>query len=522
MSNKDDKADLSNLKSRLGLSEEEKEQQEADDSDTSQSSGSADASSTQSGGQATAATDNGSGTSPSSSRDSGGVEDRLAALRGDDQDDEAEAAEDAAAQSGGQAAQPGTGRGTAQSGGQARSPESSPGPDQGGAAAGAGQARQAAGGGPPAGQGPPPTAQGPPPTAQGPPQPGGGSSSAGTTSTDETDDVDVEDIDPDDINLSDFGEDESLFSGPIIGLLVVLLAVGLIFGFLMAETMQTRELEQTRINDAAQLQEELEPNLEDFDEAYEIIQGLDATDVDFEAAEQLDELEFTVNAGVLPGNRILLGEEIIRPLNRYMGESNVLAQLIAEHKQLTTGSDREELEAYLEDLDEIGEDEQLAAVFDVRGLRSHMAQAAQDEAEPQDYIPAAARLVKIPEDFTDLEPDEDGLVEVEVVASQAPDEVEITALVPIVDTDFLDIEPGNAMQRYGERIEQMQRYVDELEGTVPVLREEVDKVASADSPPLFTLTADDPAEEYMEEEQEDDVPDPEELLEEDEESEDGD
>lgn len=501
MSSNDDKADLSNLKSRLGLNKDEKKEKEQEDQQT-ESSG-------PSGGDQDVADRTGEpeagATASRSTGDSGGVEDRLAALKGSTQKSGADDQSDPAGARGRAEAQSGASQEPSSTPGQSRQP--------GGAGQG-GQGGQPAGGG----HGPPPGAQGPPPTAQGPPPTSrGGQSSTGTTgsSTDESAEVDIDDVDPDDINLSDIGvEDDSIFSVPVIGLLIVLLAAGVIFGFLMAETTQTRELEQTRIDDAAELQSELDPRLDEFDEAREIIEDLDPTDVDFQAAEDLEELEFTVNAGVLPGNRILLGEEIIRPLNRYMGESNVLAQLIAEHHRLTTQSDREELEAFMEDLDEIGEDEQLAAVFDVMRLRAHMAEAAQGDAEPADYIPAAARLVRIPDDFEELEPDDEGMVEVEVVASEAPDDVDITSLVPIVDTDFLDVDSGNAMQQYGDRVDQMQRYVEELEGSVPVLREEVEEVASADSPPLFTLTSgDDPTDEYTDEE-EDDVPDPDELLEE--------
>ncbi len=489
MSSKDDKADLSNLKSRLGLNKKKKSGGDAESSTSSTSSKSSSGAqkARKPGDSGASATKSGGTSRP---KKAGGVDDRLAALKESTLGKKEPEPEPEPAQILEEEAQP-----------QQHSGASA-------GASGAGGAGQAAGGGSPAQpaqpggfQGPPPGAQGPPPTAR-PSSQQSGPQQQQSSPDPVVDPGAVDDADLDDINLSEIGvDDDSIFSPPVLVVLGVLLVVGLIFGFLANQSMQARQLEQARIADAAALQEEIEPRLDDFDRAMEIIEGLDPSRVDFEAVEELRELEFAIDARVLPGNRILLGEQIIGPLNRYMGESNVLLQLINQHAHLTTGPEREELEVFMEEIEEVDEDEQIAALFDVGVLQTHLIQVLQDEALPGDYIPRTGRLVRIPDDFEDLEPDEDGMVEVEFVSSGASTEAELASLVPIVFSDFIDVEAGNAMQRHQERVAQLQQYIDDLSGSVPVLREQVEAQATADPPALFTLTAsEDPAEEMDDEE----------------------
>lgn len=485
MSSKDDKSDLSNLKSRLGLDKSKS----GGDSKDKKSSKSQRSTEDQSGSETESkAGSGGSSKGEAAKKKSGGVEDRLSALKESTlKKQKKEQPEPEAPATGG---------------------ETDPVSDQPGTSSGGAPAPGGGGQRP----GPPPGAQGPPPTAMGPSsqqQPTASTTTSSSTSTD-GEEADV-DLDDEDIDLSEIGiDDDSIFSKPVIGVLIVLLVVGVIFGFLAAESFQSRDIEQASIDDSARLLDGMEDQFADFAEVREIAEGLEPTEIDFEAAEEMAALDFAVDARVLPHNRILLGEEIVRPLNRYMSQSNILSSLIADHQRLTTGADREELEAYQEELDEIGEGEQVAAIFDLLTLRRHMAAVAQEEADPGDYIPPRARLVRIPDDFEELEPDDDGMVEVHVLASDAPDTVDIQALVPILDSDFLDVDPGNALDRYSQRVEEIQHYVDELGSTAELLEEELESAATADPPPLLTLAAgDDPAEEYME----DEPPEPDELVE---------
>ncbi len=440
MSTKDNKPDLSNLKSRLGLNKSAEKKE----------SSSEQAATTGSGGHATQQ-------GPSDGQSGQGVDERVSALRGSTQQPQQGQAQNTAAAGGGSAQQQ---------------------------SAAAGQANQA----PRPKAGPPPGAQGPPPTAQAPVKQ---QTQQSTTHSSGGQSVDFDDAD---IDLGEYDLDQGgMFSPPVLVVFAVLLIVGLIFGFLASQSCQTRSIEQARIDDASQLQEQLEPRIADFASAHEIIQGLDPTDVDFQAAEQLGEYNFTLEARSLPGNRILLGDQIIGPLHHYMAEAHQLNQLMNEHARATTRSDREELEAFIEEQEKVGEGERIAVVFDLRYLQRHF----MADEEPHEYSPLQGRLVSIAED---AEPDEDGSVRVHVLASDAPDTLDIRSLVPIVPQDFIDVDTDNAMQRYARRVSQMQELAEELEKRVTRLESSVDEAANADPPPLLTLRASAPDDDLEEEE----------------------
>ena len=333
--------------------------------------------------------------------------------------------------------------------------------------------------------GPPPGAKGPPPTAMSSKEPKKAEPTPSRS-------VDLDATGVDDVGLEDL-DGGSMFSPPVLVLFAVLAMVGIVFGFLAAQSNQTRAVEQTRIDDATALQERLEETVEEFYAAQEIIDGLDPMNVDFEAAEQLGELNFNYDPRFLPGNRILLGDRIVGPLHEYIADARWLHQLAVEHSRATTGADREELEAFISDREEaLDEGDQVAVVFDLPNLQRHF---IQDE-EPSEYNPLKGRLVGVAED---AEPNDDGQIEVFVFAAGSSDRVDVRSLVPIVESDFLDIDTDNAMQRYSSRVAQMQDLADELDSDIERLMEAVSETAEADSPPLFTLRgASDPDEELEE------------------------
>ncbi len=485
MSSNNDNADLSNLKSRLGLNKSDDKGSENDKSSDSSVSDSSPPSKEERQPKEAQA----DSPKPDGASSSGGVDDRLAALK----ESTLKSKKKSKTEEKSQSTAPSTGRANQQ-----QTPDASSSPastSSGGAGAGAGAGHS----GPPVGQGPPPGAQGPPPTSQRPPSRQTSSSRSETSSAGADSSSAVDDAD--DISLSELGvDDDSMFSGPLIGVMLALLVVGLIFGFLANSSWQTRDMEQARINDASRIYDDITPRLDEFREAHSIIEQLDPTDVDFEAAGQLRDLEFVVDARIYPNNRILFGDDIINPLNRYMGESSVLQQMIYRHYELTTGADREALEAYQQQADEIADDEQVAVVFDLIGLNQHMGRMAREEATSDDYIAAAGRLVVIPDDFEDLEPNEEGEVEVHVLASDAPDRVRVESLVPIVPTDFLDIDGGDAISRYAERVEELQELSESLNSTVPVVDDELNSLATAEPSPLLSFGGGEAAtEEYLDE-----------------------
>lgn len=516
MSSKDNKPDLSNLKSRLGL------KKSGDDSEPS-SEKTKQPKSTGSGGQ-TALKGSKKRPGAKKKKGSGGVDDRLAALKQSklksSKKGEPEQPSQPQQPTSAGAGQP-KGRGAADRGGRgdefAAATESNasgvPGQQQSGSAAGqkSGARRQA--GPPPGAQGPPPTAMSPPPTQR--------QSTASATSRPQTASEDDEDIDLKDFDLDDGG----IFSPATIVVLVCVLVLGLMFGYFASSSLDARAIQQSRVEDARSLQGDLEPRVEDFERAREIIEQLaddDITEVDIEAARELAELDFVVTSRVLPRQRMLLADQsIVGRLNHVMAHTDALYRLVLEHHRVTTGADRDELEAYIEGIDEFstGDDEEIALTFSIDGWITHSIRADSDEDEHADvthlqFNPSPGHLVRVPvrpdfdpeeeaeadEPRSRFEVDEEGNIDVEYAIPGQYGEnggtqtMSIYDLVPLDERGLLHVDRNNAVQRYHHRIGQMQEYADAIARVMDPLQDEIDQVASEDVP-LFSIgtTVDDPA-----------------------------
>ena len=459
MSSKDNKPDLSNLKSRLGMDKKKKK----------------------------------GGSGRGGKKKSGGVDDRLAALKKStlksktiDKDEAKEAKRSQASERQASSAPKQTdwaGAGGEAGGGGAQPSQPSQ-PSQ------SAQAPQPT----PRRSGPPPGAKGPPPTAQKPPtQRAPAKTESPATAADGAGGDDGGDVDLKEMGL----DDGSILSPPVIGLLAVLLVMGLIFGYLASQSLQSREIADARINDAQQLESELAEYFESADEALALIDGLESGTVDFESAERLAELDIEVNPRILPGNRILLGDQVIGPLNRYMGLTSAMQRLMEYHGRVTSGIDRDELESIVDQQEKLDDDEHIGVVFDLYELRLHMARMANEEAEIEDYDPLAGRLVTYAKE---PEIDEEGRVDIHVLASNAGDEAEWMSLIPIVPEDFIDIETNNALNRYDHRVQELQRYAEELSRLRGSVEQSVQEAASAERPPLLTFRGSQETIDEMEEE----------------------
>ncbi len=488
MSSKDNKPDLSNLKSRLGLKKP--------GGGPDKSSGDAKNKTTGSGGQSALT---GSGPQRTGAKSGGGgVDDRLAALKKSKLKSkrEPEPVQQAQAEVSAPSA--------------AEQPTSSGGFDEFSAAAQPQQSSAAAqpGGAAPRQAGPPPGAQGPPPTAMAPPK----QQRQAATSTGQQFGLD----DDEEIDLKDFDlDDGGIFSPATVVVMVVVAVLGLMFGFFTSDSLDARAIQQSRIDDAKSLQADLEPKIEDFERAREIIRELanaEHGEIDFDAARELAELDFVINARVLPRERMLMADRsIVGPLNQAMGNTDALFRLILEHYQITTGVDREELEALAEGFDDWSPEEELAVRFSLQGWGLHMQDPDQP---PYQFNPSPGSLVRAPvrPDFdieeeaqaddprSRFEVDDEGMIRVEYVSPGeygepgGTENVAIYDIVPVNRAHFLDVERNNALQRYEHRVKMMGEYTDQLARQLTPLQDAIDSVAS-ESVPLFSIggTVDAPA-----------------------------
>ena len=318
--------------------------------------------------------------------------------------------------------------------------------------------------------GPPAGAMGPPPTARrrdSPADDGG---------------ADLAAVANEKVDLKDLGIEEDVGLGlpaPIMALMGILLVMGLFFGFMAAQTMQVRDLENRRIGDAQRVQDYLEPRLVALTEAVEIIEGLDPLNPDYDAVRRLSQLEMAIGAEALPNNRILLGRQIVGPLHQLSAQSNLLQERVREHHALTARVDRAEIEALkAHQAEQTSEEGQLA-------LALNLGQYAGFQQNPTEFRPPTGRLVMV----TDPEQDEEGMIEIKVLYREGERQrVTPISVLMINEGDLLLSDGENALKRYERRVRALKSQVDTITRRIEPLRQAVAEVASQEGPGLLALT----------------------------------
>jgi hypothetical protein len=277
---------------------------------------------------------------------------------------------------------------------------------------------------------------------------------------------------PDDVKIPG----GSVFSGPVLTILGAMLVLGLLFGWLFATSSHHRQIDNARTADAMKIRDGLVPMIADFKEAASTINSLDPATVNFEAAETLGSRNFAASGQILNGNRLLLGGEIIDSLTSYITDSAMLSAQLAEHNRLTNVVDKEEITQLLAD-NEALEGSSFAALFDFRHALSQGGDA--------NYRPRLGRLVTL----TEVNPDEEGKVEVTYLNSTRTEQVDIRGLIPIQRGIILAMAGDNVLQRYERRVRNIKALSDKIGAYTPRMQELLDELADRSSAPILKLSS---------------------------------
>jgi len=414
---------------------------------------------------------------------------------GEQQDNESERA----AGGGNQSGSPGRGGASGRSGRGASAPgggESSP--------SGPSSSRTSQG---PPGAGPPGGQQGPP--GGGPPGAGPGGAAGGADDalelTEPADDRGAADAPSsgieDDLSLDDdlSIEEEDTFSTTVLALMAAILVVGVVFGYFAAESLRNRALYQARTDDASTILEEMRPKLENFQTVFETVQQMDPGKVQYEKAKTLADTDVALKPSVLPGNRLLLGRELTGLLTRYMVDSQQLASLLQDHNRMTNQVDREELEELRGRDGEKVSEEVYGIVFDYRSLVQNVRRTG--------FVPSQGRLARLeglPGQKDDEEGgnsddeeggDEDGeeipegQVRFELLNGTESGTVATQSVIPISRQQMRSAVSGkNAFERYRQRMGQIARLTEEINGYSERLVNRFESMANRPAPSLIQLS----------------------------------
>lgn len=268
-----------------------------------------------------------------------------------------------------------------------------------------------------------------------------------------------------------------MFSAPVVGLLVAMLAVGLGFGYLTSKSFQQRALYDAQTGDAEKIRTALKPKLEGLDAVVPKLEALAPASVDFESAKALSEADFTVNGNILTGGRILLGPDVVDALTTYLTEATLLKRMLADHNRLTNTVDRDELQQLAAGNAAV-ERGMVAVVYNYKDVVKRAADPA--------FQPAVGRLVTV----ESLERDAEGKLEFKFLNTDRRDKVEFQGLIPLNKEELMKTSGDNALQRYTRRVREIQDQARRVAQHVPRLREGLNGLADRPAAPLLKLSAD--------------------------------
>ncbi|MFB6351932.1 MAG: hypothetical protein ABEK29_09125 [Bradymonadaceae bacterium] len=274
----------------------------------------------------------------------------------------------------------------------------------------------------------------------------------------------------------DFGLDESTFSTPVYVMLGVVLVIGLVFGLLIRSSLYQRSIYSMQTEQAKQVLDAVEPKAKAFDQAKNIIQGLDSEKVEYDKVKKLGELNVAVDMSVISTNRLFLGGDRMAMLTSYIVKAQKLQNLIQEHDRLTNKADKKELEKIVGSAEEQAKkDVTYAAAFNFSRYKNAITS--------KNYKPSTGKLITIP----DMEDIKDGKVKYTLPNSSRGGRIDIRGVIPISKGDMLTVGGENAFGRYQHRIKKLKHLVEKMSGRSKALVQKLKELAERPGPPLISL-----------------------------------
>lgn len=224
--------------------------------------------------------------------------------------------------------------------------------------------------------------------------------------------------------------------------------------------------------DGARIHKALEPKVEEFNKAKGLVAKLSPEQPDFENAAALTELNFSPDANLLGGSRLLLGAQLITDLTAYSVDSAMLSEMLVNHDNMTNNVDKKELEE-IQQNNELLQKDRFAVLFDYNHLKKH--------SGSESYSPRPGRLVNV----TSMDKDEEGKVEVAFLNSSKTAKTTLEGLMPLQKSDILKSSGPNALQRYQKRVERIKQLTARLDKRVNPLMKGLKNLSERDSAGLF-------------------------------------
>ncbi len=132
-----------------------------------------------------------------------------------------------------------------------------------------------------------------------------------------------------------------------LGMTLGVALITLVFGFLIGDVRNARRMINAQIDSSVRVNQSMQGLLESYDSLKPIINSLKKGELDFERVAKIPKDLPTVDAGGIMNSPVPLNPELNRHLSNFIGDLNTLFSLAGEHRKLTLGRDRAELEGLM-------------------------------------------------------------------------------------------------------------------------------------------------------------------------------
>ena len=283
-----------------------------------------------------------------------------------------------------------------------------------------------------------------------------------------------------DVAIDESVAERSTFSPAVLGLMVGVLLMGLLFGYMFAQSSQARGLYDKQTVAAEELLEVITPKLQKGQEVVQAIGAMDASKPNYEATAAINAIDFVPSAGTINARTVFLGGDIVYDITTYMSKATTLKQMIRRHEDLTL-QDKEELDQIMQGSELLNSEKLFAIIYNHKQLLDHTSSKSADDQ----YKPNNGRLVALDA----LTPDDEGKLPFTYVNSTTTGEWPILGVIPLQDKDLMKTEgKNNALERYKMRVDTLKRYALDLDKHIATLDVPIKEVASREGAPLFQFS----------------------------------
>ncbi|MFB6262207.1 MAG: hypothetical protein ABEL76_01090 [Bradymonadaceae bacterium] len=272
----------------------------------------------------------------------------------------------------------------------------------------------------------------------------------------------------------------------------LVLLVGIAFGYVATTTYQFRQMYKERTRAAKRVLEAVKPKVQAYESLKSTIETLDPNEVEFEKAKKLAEKEIAVDATVFGRDRLVLGPQRTSLLTSYLVDAERLAEAIDEHRRLTVeqphkkrlkeiagrgGGDGKKKEKDGGKKGGTGDGEtRYGVVFDFQHLKRN--------ALTDGYKPHEGKIVKL----LNFDSPKKGKVKFRLPDKQRVHETKLESVVPLSRGDVLTSGGRNAFELYKERVQNLKLRIKKIGPTPRQLIQKLEELAERPPPPLLKFT----------------------------------